>query len=440
MIKALRTVILLAVWSHSANGQAITYNRDIAPIIRAKCAPCHRPGEAAPFSLLTFEDVAKRVSFIRDVVQDRFMPPWRADNNYRHFANDRSLTDEQVRTIISWIDNKAPKGSNVKSPHLKNLLEGTAYSRKPDLHLEPAKPFVVKDDNLDRFVVYKIPFTLADSMNVEAIEFISNQKGHIHHANFAIHPVEDSINIDSAAAEINLTEGDRSQYSQYLPFRKHISYYGGWIPGASFESYPKNFGWVMPKRGVMLLTVHYSPSAKVAEVTNGVNFFFTKDQVARKVKVISFGSGGIGEKDIKPSFTFIPPNKVSKYLLKVTNPGEDQSVLYVWPHMHLLGKQFTSYAVAPNGDTIRLVHIPKWDFRWQEIYRVQKLIRIPKGSVIHIEGEYDNTADNPVNPNKPPLGVYSFGDMKTDQEMMTLIMVFLPYQDGDESLELNVKN
>lgn len=438
LVAQIVSLVLLAI---AANAQKLTYNKDVAPIIRKNCSPCHRPGEAGPFSLLTYEDVAKRASFIKDVVQERFMPPWRADNNYRHFANDRSLAEKDIKTIVAWIDQKTPRGDEPsKLAPLPPVVEGTKYYRKPDLTLKPKKPFVVKDDNLDRFIIYKIPFEFPDSMNVEAIEFISDAKKMIHHANFAVHPVDDSIDINSAVDEINLTEGDRSLYRQYLPFRKKINYYGGWIPGTTIESYPESFGWVMPKRGVMLLTMHYSPSAKEVEVDCGVNFFFTKKPIQRKVKVISFGSGGIGEKEIQPSFTFIPPNKVSKYVLKVTNPAEDQSVLYVWPHMHLLGKTFKAYAVTPQSDTVPLVYIPQWDFRWQEIYRAQKLIKITKGSVIHIEGEYDNTADNPVNPNNPPLGVYSFGDMKTDQEMMTLILVFLTYKDGDENLEINVKN
>ena len=118
------------------------------------------------------------------------------------------------------------------------------------------------------------------------------------------------------------------------------------------------------------------------------------------------------------------------------NPGEDQSVLYVWPHMHLIGKQYKAYAVAPGGDTIRLINIPDWDFRWQEIYRFKKPVRIPRGSVIHIEGTYDNTANNPFNPFNPPQFILSQGDMKTTDEMMTLMMAFLPYREGDENISL----
>jgi len=110
--------------------------------------------------------------------------------------------------------------------------------------------------------------------------------------------------------------------------------------------------------------------------------------------------------------------------------------MYVWPHMHLLGKVFKAYGIAPSGDTIRLASIPDWDFRWQEIYKFRKLVRIPKGTRLHIEGTYDNTSANPFNPKSPPQTVFSGGDMRTDDEMLTLLMVFLPYQEGDELLSL----
>jgi hypothetical protein len=416
-----------------ASAQDVTYTKDIASIIQTKCVTCHRPNEAAPFSLITYEDVAKRASFIKKVVEARYMPPWRADAHYVDYSNNRSLSDEEIKKIVQWVDNKAPKGPGKAPVAMNALIEGTSYGRKPDLVLKPNKPYTLPGDNYERFLVYKIPFELPDSANIEAVEFFSNNKKIIHHVNYAVHEVPPEIDMTTAPDMINLSEEDRSKAAAYQPFKKTITYYGGWIPGASYEAYPKGFGWVMPKRGVVLLTVHYAPSAKDEESISGVNLFFTKTPVERKVKVISFGSGGIGEKQIRPNF-FIFPNAVQTFRLDVTNPGEDFSVLYVWPHMHLLGKAFKAYGVAPSGDTIRLVSVPEWDFRWQEIYKFKNMVRIPRGTKLHIEGTYDNTANNPFNPNKPPRPVLSKGDMLTTDEMLTLLMIFLPYKEGDESI------
>jgi hypothetical protein len=430
-------ILVTVLTTTQLQAQQITYYNTIQAIVQSKCTPCHHAGEAAPFKLTTYEDVAKRASFIKDVIETNYMPPWKADNKYVHFANDRSLTQEEKAQIVQWINDKAPQGTSIPGKIIKgDTITGTMYKRKPDLTLKIKDSFMVKGDNLERFVVFKIPFELQQTENVEAIEFYSNSRKLIHHANYEVHEVADtSVDIYKTDAFINLTEDDRQKYDQYNPYRKTITYYGGWIPGSTFETYPKNFGWIMPKRGVILMTVHFAPTAKDAGSIDGINLFFKKTSITRPVKVISFGSGGIGEKDITPMF-YIPANEQKTFKLDITNPAEDFSVLYVWPHMHYLGKEFKAYAIKPGGDTIKLVHIPDWDFRWQEIYRFNKLVRIPKGSVIHIEGTYDNTAQNPFNPSDPPQSVMSYGDMRSTDEMMTLMMVFLPYKPGDENLVL----
>ena len=433
-----RVLAIFFVWlTLCASAQSPTFVKNVAPIIHTKCTPCHQPNEAAPFSLISYQDVAKRASFIKEVVESGYMPPWKADPHYVAYDNDRSLTQQEKETIISWVDNKAPRGEG-EEPNVNLEVfrqKGAAAGRSPDVRLQTKSSYTLPGDNYERFVVYRIPFTLKDSANVAAIEFVSNNKKLVHHANYSIHEVPEGIDINSGPDMINLSEDDRTKYDAYLPFKKTITYYGGWIPGASAESYPKGIGWVMPKRGVILLTVHYAPSAKEEESSSGINLYFTNNPVDRKVKVISFGSGGIGEEQITPPL-MITPNRVKTFSLTVSNPGEDFSVLYVWPHMHLLGKVFTAYGISPAGDTIRLAHIPQWDFRWQENYRFKNLVRIPRGTRLHIEGTYDNTSNNPFNPNKPPRLVMSSGDMRATDEMMTLMMIFLPYREGDENLSI----
>lgn len=430
-----RCVFLLCLTFSITHTQAQTFNADVAPIVQAKCAYCHKPGEAAPFTLLSYEDVAKRATFIKKVVESRYMPPWKADDTYVSFSHNRSLSEGEIKTISDWVKAGAPKGKG--DAKKISVLEGTSYSRKPDLSLKVKEAYTVPGDNYERFIIYKIPFELPDSANVEAVEFFSSDKKIVHHANYAVHAVLDtSINIYNTADMLNLTEDDRRKYDQYLPYKKTMSYYGGWIPGSSYQSFPRGFGWVMPKRGVILLTVHYAPQGKDEATTSGINLFFTKEPIQRNIKVISFGSGGIGENAISPRFHYIPANKVSNYSLEIVNRSDTESIFYVWPHMHLLGKTFKSYAVSPSGDTTRLVNIPDWDFRWQELYKFKKPAILPRGSKLVIETSYDNTAGNPFNPNKPPRQVISGGDMKSDEEMMTLLLIYVPYKTGDENMDL----
>jgi hypothetical protein len=419
--------------------QTPTFVKDVAPIIHAKCSPCHRPNEAAPFSLISYEDVAKRASFIKTVISSGYMPPWKPDKHYAEYSNNRSLTDKEKATLLAWIDNKAPRGEGeIKAARTQEMVRvRTAYHRTPDTSLMMPQPFKLPGDNYERFVMYRIPFDLKDSANIEAIEFHTDNKRVIHHVNYSIHAVPDGVPLNSGPDMVNLAEEDPALTDQWKPLKKTIEYYGGWIPGASFESYPKGMGWVLPKRGVIILTLHFAPVAKPEECTAGVNLFFTKNKIDRKVKVISFGSGGIGEQQIKPPLKLLP-NQVRTFTLELTNPGEDFSVMYVWPHMHLLGKEYKAFAISPAGDTIRLAHIPDWDFRWQEIYRFKKLVPVPRGSRLVIQGTYDNTTNNPFNPYNPPRMIYSSGNMETTNEMLTLLMVFLPYRKGDENLVLEV--
>ncbi|WP_420152012.1 c-type cytochrome [Siphonobacter sp.] len=440
-MKAYLVFGLIVAWTllgtRAGFAQKATFYRDVQPLIHTNCAVCHRPGEAAPFSLISYEDVSKRSKFIRKVINSGYMPPWRADDHYVDFANKRSLTPEQIKTITDWIDNDMPKGkvnTEAETALQKRTQAGTAYHRVPDLTLSMPKPFLQKGDGVERFMVFKIPFELAEAMNVEALEFTSSNKKVIHHANFAIHPVEDpAISLTQSIDQVDLNSGDSWRYQEWMPYKKKMTYYGGWIPGASPESYPKGMGWVMPKRGVVLLTVHFAPTGKDEETVSGVNFFFKKEPIRRTVNVISLGSGGIGEKEITPPL-FLFGGDVKTCSLKVAYRNKPITLLYAWPHMHQIGKEFTAYATKAEGDTLPLVHIPQWDFRWQELYRYKKPVIVPTGSTVHVIGKYDNTDENPMNPFKPAKLITSDGNMRSDQEMMTLILVYITYEPGDENL------
>lgn len=432
-----RILILLFLIAGNSLAQSVTFYEDVQALVHAKCATCHRPGGGAPFSLITFEDVSAKGKFIKKVIASRYMPPWRANGHYVDFANNRSLSEDEIKTITTWVDAGMPKGKRKQDSEkklLEKVKEGTTLGRSPDLTLKMKYGYRLKPDRQERFMVFKIPFELPEEANVEAVEFTTNNKAIIHHVNFAIHPVPDpAIDIYSTVDSIDLNKS-RYQYDQWLPYKKDITYYGGWIPGASHESYPKDMGWVMPKRGVMLLTIHFPPVGKIEECIAGVNFFFKKDPISRTVKVISLGSGGIGERDIFPPLLLLA-NEVQTHRLRIANSREDISVLYVWPHMHYLGKEFKAYATR-SQDTIPLVHIPRWDFRWQEMYKYRKPVILRRGDIVHVYGTFDNTAENPMNPNNPPKLVESSGDMRSDQEMLTMLLIYVPYKEGDEELSI----
>lgn len=427
------TFLLVIIRSQPVNAQ--TY-QDVQPILISKCAPCHKleNGEA-PFPLESFQDFKKRTRMVKEVIQSNYMPPWMPDSHYRDFANNRQLTSEEKEKIIQWIDAGAPLGKS-NARRQKNNQTEQLTDRKPDLILKIDEPFLVKGDNKERFVLFKVPFDLSEEKTIEGVEFYSNNKKLVHHVNYLFSSIPDtSVDLDAGDPYIdNTTETDIKKLMQYERYQTNPVFYTGWIPGASVEYYPKEFGWLLPKRGVVVFTVHYSAIAADEKSTIGVNLYFKNKPAERPVRIISLGSGGIGENDIYPRFV-IPPNKESTFSLKIQTP-EDQSILYVWPHMHYLGKEFRAFAVTPVNDTIPLIHIPKWNFEWQEMYRLKKPLKIPAGSTINIFGTYDNTTNNPQNPNSPPKYVFSTGNMTATDEMLTFLLIYSPYKPGDEDISL----
>lgn len=446
----LSPAVCLFAQTDSRQSQSVGYE-GVKGIFISKCAVCHRPGEAAPFALLTYDDVAKRASFIKKVISSNYMPPWRADTHYREFANDRRLTDSEKGLLLHWIDAGAPKGVGVKGKGEEGagarkggvgedkedhpvagrqmLLAQTAFSRAPDLQLRIDSPFLVPGDNAERFVVFKLPYEIPEGENVEAIEFYCNNKKVIHHINYGFYDVPDtSLHIFKGSKFI---DGDLpgAAIKEYDPFKKNFVYYTGWVPGASIESYPAGFGWPLPRRGVILLTAHFAAQGADERPILGVNLFLSKKPVQRSIRIIAMGSGGIGENAIDPPL-MIRAGHVDTFRLKVRTK-KDQTLLYIWPHMHYIGKEFTAFAVTSSGDTIPLVHIPNWDFRWQEMYRLKHPVKIPAGSDVNMVGVYDNTADNPANPNSPPRMIFSTGNMISTQEMLTLVLIYVNSEAGD---------
>lgn len=440
MRRKLLLFILPGIFSlEFAQGQKPVFYQDIAPVIHSHCTTCHRPDAAAPFSLISYEDVAKRAHFIEKVITTGYMPPWRADTSYVHYCNERVLTQREVQLITRWVSDGMPKGKKNfdEAQILRQYTGGTAYSRPPDLVIKMDHPFRVKGDNKDRFVMIKLPYALAEDKNVEAVEFFANNKKFIHHANYAFYDTVPGVSIYTGGEPAVTLEDPGQAFAQFDPYMRGgrpMVHYGGWIPGSSYESFPADMGFVLPKKGVVVLTLHFAPTAVDTEIVAGLHLFFKKEPIKRKVEIISIGSGGVGQID-PPLVVFA--NSVDSFYAKAKTT-QDQSLLYVWPHMHLLGKSFKAFAVTPAGDTIPLVRIPRWDFSWQELYEFKKLVYIPRGSVITVKGVYDNTRDNPRNPNNPPKTVFSDEEeaMRTTDEMLTLIFIYVPYQPGDENISL----
>lgn len=437
--------LILFITSCDNNYKPPTFADDIAPIIYTNCTPCHRPGEAGPFSLISYNDVLKRIKTIKFAVSTGFMPPWPADRNYTHFVNERFLTKEQIELIINWIDNGAPTGDTVKIKYISPQVN-MVINRHPDLVLKMPAPFFLKGNNRDKFYLMKLPYELDRDTFIKAIEFVPGNRKLVHHVNGFIVQYDESKkkNLNVGEWVVDAEEyADRKLAYDKMKIPNDDGTYPmltpsafNYLPGMESIIYPEGLGgYFIKKKGYILFRdIHYGPSRVDQWDSSYVNIYFSNTPPVRRTLELQMGTFGVSP--IVPPLV-VPPDSVKKFITQTQIPI-DISVLSINPHMHLLGKSYLAYAITPALDTIRLVKINKWDFRWQYTYTFEKPVKIPAGSVIRVEGVYDNTKNNPNNPFSPPQVIAEReGSMRTTDEMFQFMITYVPYKNGDENISLN---
>ena len=396
------------------NAQKATYFDDIQPIIYKNCVTCHRSGQVAPFSLNSFEDVNKRALLIRRVTHERYMPPNPSDPAFAKYKNVKTLSKEELAIIDDWIAGGKKKGKE------KKIIEDTASitHREPDMVLTLQKPFTILGNNKEQFRVFVVPTNTKEDLYIEGIDFLTQNKTLAHHCRFMI----DTTN--KLRADDGIEVGATSEF-QKQGVKMSDNFLHGWIPGNTAILYPKGAAKRLPKNADIVLNMHYSPSPKEVTENSKILLYLSKTPPKRLVKTFILEENSV----VNQPF-YIEKDTVIKFYQRSPIIPVDISLISVTPHMHLLGKNFKAYAITPDGDLINLISIPNWDFNWQMTYQFEKMIRIPKGSVVYSEAEYDNTKENSRNPNRPTKNVeYGWG---TKDEMMNLIFQYLDYQKGDE--------
>lgn len=447
------SVLILFIYFLSActeKNQEITY-QDIAPIIYKKCTVCHRPEQAGPFNLLTYSDVKKYANRIRVVIESNIMPPWPADTNYSRFANEVILTKNEKEKILQWIKHQCPPGdtTNIQIPRITTEI----IYRKPDLIIQFPQNIPINGDGTDHFLVVKMPYKLDKDTFVQYVEFIPHQKKLVHHVNghllkydehrkfnyfqginYIEEPVENYLEVYQKM-HLTYTDIKSNDPKKILPSLIPNTVY--YLPGFMPLFYRENIGgFYLPKNGVFILNdIHYGPTHSSCSDSSYLNIYFAPKRPERPVYEGQMGTNGMSE--IIPPL-IIPPNTIKTFTTSLIIPV-DISILAVNPHMHLLGQFFIAYAVTPYRDTIPLIKIPKWNFNWQYYYIYKKPVIIPKNSLIVAIGTYNNTSQNPYNPNHPPIEVKEgdgFHSMKTTDEMFQFFFQYMIYKKGDDTLSI----
>jgi Flp pilus assembly protein TadD/mono/diheme cytochrome c family protein len=391
------------------------FAHDIAPIVYHSCSPCHRPGEAGPFPLLTYDDVKKRSAQIAAVTRSRYMPPWLPEHGYGEFADERRLTDEQIRTIAKWVEEGAPEGPVSAIPPTPEFTEGWQLGA-PDLVLQAASPISLPASGADVFWNFIFTPAVKTTRYVRAIEIRPGDKRLVHHANLLVDRTASSRLQEVAPGQgfpgmdLNLVRSPFDPDGHFL----------FWKPGSAPYVEPDGLAWRLDPGNLLVLNAHLQPSGKPEQVQPSIGLYFTDKRQTQFPLLIQLENDNALD---------IPAGNRDFLIADDFQLPMDVDVLAVYPHAHYLGRRLEAYATLPGGGRKWLIRILEWNQNWQAVFYYREPVMLPKGAVISMRYHYDNSDANVRNPNHPPKLVQA-GNRATD-EMGHLWLQVLPHGGGD---------
>jgi tetratricopeptide (TPR) repeat protein len=417
--------------AEEAAARAVTFNGDIAPILFDNCASCHRPIDdaaprpaatsgfpegplcvaGAPFSVLDYASVRPYARAIASAVQRRTMPPWLPEPGYGVFAHERRLRDEEIALIARWVESGAAEGNPADAPTPPTFSGGWQLGT-PDLVLTVPEPYVLQPGNRDVFRNFVIPVPITTTRYVRAVEFRADRPQVLHHADLAIDRGRVSRPLDRADPGPGFATMDGDQvYNVY-----------GWSPGKVPTMEPADTAWTLDPGTDFVLLLHMIAGAKSETVQPSIGLFFSDTPPTRTPISVKLEANGIDLPAGDPNYAV-----EDSYVLPV-----DVEALSVYPHAHYLGKEMRATATLPDGTRKDLLWIRQWDFRWQDRYRYQSPLFLPRGTRLSMRFTFDNSAANPANRFDPPQRVRS-GPRSTD-EMAQLWLEVVPRRPEDAAL------
>jgi tetratricopeptide (TPR) repeat protein len=394
----------------SSPAAQVTYSRDIAPIMFRSCASCHRPGEAAPFSLLSYSDVKKHARQIAEVTESRAMPPWLPEPQKLKFADELRLSDAEIKLIRGWEEQGAVEGKPADLPPPPKFVEGWRLG-KPDLVLTASKPLTLPPSGTDTYWNFIFPVPIQETRWVKAVEIRPGDKRYVHHANILVDRAGSSRRREAepgagfGGMEIRIE-------SQVFDPDSHLLF---WKPGTVPYVEPEGMALRLDKGTDLILNTHLQPSGKPEVIQPSIGLYFTPHPATKLPMLLQL------ENDLKLD---IPAGRKDFTVTDSFTLPIDVDLLAIYPHAHYLGKSIQAFAALPSGGTKILIHIPHWNLNWQAVYRYAEPVRLPKGTIVSLRYVYDNSEENPLNPNHPPARVV--GGNRSSDEMCHLWLQVLP--------------
>ncbi len=385
--------------------KAPTYHGEVVRILQKHCQDCHRPGEVAPFGLLSYEQARKRASDIVTVTEARRMPPWPASTTEGGpFRDTRVMSVKEIATLADWVASGCPEGDSKETPAPRTWASDWALGT-PDLVLSMPEVYTVDPSGRDEHRVFVIPTGLTEGKWIAAVDFKPGNPKVVHHILAAFDTLGRARKMDADDPE---------------PGYKVFGGFGiipsgglsGWAPGKRPQALPDGVGRYLPAGSDVLLQVHYHKSGKNETDSTRIGLYYAKTPVDKQV------AGGMVMPP-RDGFLWRPslliPAGDARYEVKGTlEIEEDSHLTAVVPHMHWLGKDFLLKATRPDGTSETLIRVDSWDFNWQGTYDLVTPIALPKGTRIDMLAHFDNSTANPANPNTPPKDVH-WGEQTTDE-------------------------
>ncbi|MDB6034203.1 MAG: hypothetical protein JWM16_4541 [Verrucomicrobiales bacterium] len=395
------------------SAERVTFNQQIAPILHQNCSVCHRPGEAAPFSLLSYADAQKKAKTIAKAVTSGSMPPWKAEPASFPYRDERRLSASQIQLIQAWVEDGMPEGQGAK-PEPPSFPSGWRLG-PPDMVVEMPSAYHVPADGSDIYRNIAVPLGLKEDRWLTAIDMHPSARAVVHHVLYFADPNGKVHERSQAGAEPGFS-GMRAGGAS-IPL-------GGWALGAQPHFYPEGFALQLPKGSDLVVQYHFHPTGKPEAEKSVIGLYFAKKAPERSLTRIQ----------MPPAYSLfagldIPAGEKDFVLRDSYTLPVGVDALGVGAHAHYICKQLKMTATLPEGGVKTLLQIKDWDFAWQDRYYFKELVSLPKGTKLDVEIHWDNSAGNPRNPSSPPVRV-TWGEESKD-EMGSVSLIAVPKVQSD---------
>jgi peroxiredoxin len=411
--KAFGCPIALGEKKPDATDAPVTFYKDVLPLLQSHCQACHRPGQVGPFALTSYKEAAKWGELCLEEVKARRMPPWKPAPNPL-LVGDRSLPADAMKTIEKWVSQGMPEGNPKDAPAAVKYSDDWTFG-EPDLILEAPADAVVAAKGPDLFRVMVFPTNYTEDKYIVAMEVKPSNPRVVHHTVQLLDTTGAARRL-AAEADKNKKPDDPDRGPGYIVnmgfgfFPDFTNLLNGWAPGMLPKMFQEGIGQRMPKGADICVQFHYHRTGKVETDRTKVGVYFAKKPVTEQF--VSIPAPAL--------FWSIPPGEKNYKVDSSWRMTDDAVVYRLTPHMHLIGKDIELLATPPGEKERTLIRIPAWDFNWQEQYELKEPLKLPKGTILHVRGTYDNSADNPNNPNSPPQ-VVRLGEQTTNEMCLVVL-------------------